>query len=429
MTGLRALVLAVLLAGGCAHSMIEKGQLRAGDLRRMLARTAATRGLPLPEKLDTQVVPRAGLPAVLRQLFYDEWTDAEARAAEEMMTAMGLWPDGLDLLEQTIAVQGEQIAGLYSPPRRTLYIVEGVEIPDAAGSTSAMIGRDLYTEFVLSHEIVHALQHGAFPELFEAASRWKDHDDVVHALHAALEGDAIRYGLEVVAPDGPLPEPRQFEEMQEQYAAGGALAQAPALLRHLLFFPYVAGYPLALAEGKRLLREPPVSTEQALHADRRRQPFSLIDLSAAAGALPAGCALVGTNTMGELLISILMRARAESAESSAWEGWDGDRYLVARCEGERALFWTTRWDTEADAAEFERAYAAIAAAVRGAGKLASPLQIERHGEEVLIFNGELSLLPRQPTLRGQRSRVVNLTDLQARIGEGAGGASPTSPGR
>ena len=35
-----------------------------------------------------------------------------------------------------------------------------------------------------------------------------------------------------------------------------------------------------------------------------------------------------------------------------WEGWNGDRYLAARCGGRRELLWLTVWDSEADAAEF-----------------------------------------------------------------------------
>lgn len=405
--------LAISLVGGCAYSMIEKGQFRVADLRRMLARTAATRGLPLPGKLDTRVMPRADLPQLLRQMLRDDWTDAELRDAQEVMTAIGLWPDGVDLLEETVTVQGDEIAGLYSPERRTLYIVEGVEVPAIVDTTSALTGRDLYAEFVLSHEIVHALQHNAFADLFDATAHWKEHDDVVLALHAALEGDAIRYGLETVSPDGPLPEPRQFVEMQEQHVEEGALAEAPALLRYALFFPYVYGYPLALSEGKRLLREPPVSTEQAMHDDKRREPFTFIDLSAA--ALPIGCRLVGTNTMGELLISILLRSHGEGIEAGVWEGWDGDRYLVAHCDGRRAFAWIVIWDSEADATEFEAAYGAVAGAVRDAAGLVAVPRIERNGAEVRVFTEELTTTARGFDLRSHHFRVATLADLQARV--------------
>src|SRR6185503_6388390 len=199
----RAVLILVLILGGCAYSIVEKGQVHSRDLRRMLARTAATRGLPLPDHLDTRVVQRTELPQLLTQMFHDEWTDQEARDAQETLSTLGLWPDRLDLLAESITLQGDEVAGLYSPQRRTLYVVEGVEAPAAIKAASAATGRDLFVEFVLSHEIVHALQHQAFPRLFETTSDWKDQDDVVFALHAAIEGDALRYGFEVIAPDRP----------------------------------------------------------------------------------------------------------------------------------------------------------------------------------------------------------------------------------
>ena len=44
-------------------------------------------------------------------------------------------------------------------------------------------------------------------------------------------------------------------------------------------------------------------------------------------------------------------------------GWNGDRYQVyeSSSNGPTALLWTTAWETEADAGEFEAAYRRLAA--------------------------------------------------------------------
>lgn len=409
------IVLVSALVAGCSYQLINDGQLRAQDFRRVLARTAAIRGLPLPEKIEPRVVQRENLPKLLEEIFYDEWTDAELRTAEETMTTIGLWPDGFDLLRESILVQGDEVAGLYSPARRTLYLVEGVELPDVFVVASATAGRDFYTEFVLSHEIVHALQHAAFASLFEATSTWKEQDDVVLALHAALEGDAIRYGFEVVSPEGTLPSAERFSELQERYLEDEALSRAPALLRYSLLFPYVYGYPLSLAEGKHLLRQPPVSTEQAMHSDKRDEPFSVLDLSAVAAALPRGCRLVGQNTMGELLISILFRGFDEDIEESAWTGWDGDRYLVARCGEQRELVWLTSWDTETDAREFAAAYRSIASRVSARAGLALPPRADVRGKEVCVYSDGLARLAGEIDNHTQRARAATLDDLHAEL--------------
>jgi hypothetical protein len=409
----RILIVAVAVAAaGCTYSMIEHGQLRTGDFRRVLARTAAVRGLPLPAEIVPRVIQRDDVPRLLEEIFYDDWNEAELRRAEETMTTIGLWPDGVDLLRESIGVQGDEVAGFYSPARRTLYVVEGVELPSLLAASSAATGRDFYTEFVLSHEIVHALQHAAFPSLFHITSTWKEQDDVVLALHAALEGDAIRYGFEVISPDGVLPPAERFLELQEQYLKDEALARAPALLRYSLLFPYVHGYPLSLEEGKHLLRQPPISTEQAMHASKRKEPFSLLDLSEAVAALPRGCRLVGQNTMGELLISILFRGFDSTVDAAAWSGWDGDRYLVARCGERRELLWSTSWDSETDAREFAAAYGSIASQVSARAGLAEPPRVDVQGKEVCVYTDGLASLAQQIGAHVRRRRAATLADLR-----------------
>lgn len=378
----------------------------------MLAKTAATRGLPLPDELETRVVRHADLPNLLRQMFADEWTAQELWAAEEMMAVIGLWPGDLDLLEESIRVQGDQVAGLYSPPRRALYIVEGVPAPDFVAAVSTASGRDLYTEFVLSHEIVHSLQHQAFPQLFEVTSQWKEQDDIVLALHAAIEGDALRYGFEVISPEGNLPSSDIFLQAQGVEEVE-SLAQAPLVLRRALVFPYARGYPLSLAEGKHLLASPPVSTEQAIHADKRRESFWSIDLGAVATALPPECDAVGENTLGEFLLSTLFGDLGAGTDATAWEGWDGDRYLVATCSERREFVWITAWDSEADAVEFQSAYETIAAAVAERADLEAPPLSQRHGNEVHVFTHGLASLAARIDAEVRRTRVANLTDLLA----------------
>ncbi len=394
---------------GCAHSMVQDGQIRSQDLRSMLARTAATRGLPLPDRLETVVVPHEDRTALLRALMADDWSEAEMREAQEMLTTVGLWPADLDLIDESIRVQAGEVAGLYSPPRHTLYLIEGVRIPEMVAA-SAVTGRDLYTEFVLSHEIVHALQHNAFPRLFEVTSERKDQDDAVFALHAAIEGDALRYGLQTIAPENALPSAEDFAKTQSAAVAGN-LATAPPLLRESLLFPYISGYPLALAEAKQLLAAPPLSTEQVLHGDKRREPFWSISLEPSPAALPSSCSVVGENSMGEFLISVLLSDIDPSIPSTAWQGWNGDRYLVAHCAGRRQFFWITSWDSEVDAREFEKAYTAVGAVVSQRADLAKPPRTERSGANVIVVTDGLASFATELARRAVRTRISNLADL------------------
>jgi hypothetical protein len=86
----------------------------------------------------------------------------------------------------------------------------------------------------------------------------------------------------------------------------GACAEAPALLRLTLALPYARGYPLSLAEGTGVLDGP--ARIDGAGAARRAPPRRVrgrrprIDRA----ALPAGCATLGQNTLGELGVWVLL---------------------------------------------------------------------------------------------------------------------------
>jgi hypothetical protein len=191
------------------------------------------------------------------------------------------------------------------------------------------------------------------------------------------------------------------------------LQDAPALLRHTLLFPYISGYPMALAEAKHLLASPPVSTEQALHAERRHEQFWSISLEAMQRGLPSGCVALGENTMGEFLVSVLLRDLRPDTPTQAWEGWNGDRYLVARCGERHEFLWTTSWDSETDADEFHTAYATVAPAVSARAGLEVPPQTKSGGTEVMVFTAGFAALAEQVDRDAVRTRVGELAELIA----------------
>jgi hypothetical protein len=249
-----------------------------------------------------------------------------------------------------------------------------------------------------------------------------EQDDATTAVQAALEGDAVRYGYAalLVGTTGSLPDPDQLREALEaeaQATTKGALAEAPALLRLTLTFPYSRGYPLSVAEGTDLLDDPPATTEQVIHAERRRADFEVVDLAPLVAALPPGCESLGQNTLGELGVWVLLQDLGGAAISAAAsEGWDGDRYLAARCGERLAFVWWTAWDSEADAVEFADAYAGIASAVSARAGLAAPPRAARDGARVLVASEPLA--PLLPLLgeRAHRARIHTLDSLRAHFG-------------
>jgi len=421
----RALAGAGLLAalGACTHSVIDGDRLRSDDVARLRLATEEARGLALRDEVPARVVTAEEAPAIVRRGILADASPEEVAATQEALVTLGLWPADRNLLESYVAATGEAGAGFYLPRERTLYVVSDAKLPASSGPLSTLAGRDRAREMVLAHELVHALQHQHHPFWFDQTAFLRGHADAASALQASLEGDATLYGF--LAVDAPPPDPTRFRSRLEAGLAedgDGTLASAPPLLRASLLFPYANGYALAWREGRELLVAPPVSTEQVLHPEKRREPFLAIDLAAGRAALPLGCRLVDENTAGELAISLLLADLAPGTEPPAWTGWDGDRYLAARCDGRRALVWITQWDRDQDAAEFAAAYAVAAPGVAARAGFAGPPLIAREGSRVVIASPGVAASAAAVVAGARTGRVATLEELVAHFG---GTAQPT----
>jgi hypothetical protein len=415
-----ALPLLLLATSGCAWSLVEDGRIRREPFEEIVTRTALARGDPRPAEVDARVVRAAEVPALLRASVHHDFPPDELARYQERLVTIGLWPPGRDLLEETLAVAEEEVAGFYLTETGVLYVVEGVRMPFSMRVLSALLRRDLTRELVLSHELVHLLQHRASPALFEVSS-WHEQDDAAVAVQAAIEGDATHYGFRAVIPPeaGPLPDPDELAAELEGDAAArseGALADAPALVRLTLAFPYARGYRLSVEEGHALFDDPPASTEQVLHAERRHADFQVADLARLEAELPPGCESLGQNTVGELGLWVLFQDHGAELAGAASDGWDGDRYLAVRCGEARAFLWWTAWDSTGDAAEFAEAYAAIAESVRARAGLAGAPRVTRDGVHVIVTAPPLEALAPRLDERARWARIATLDEMRAHFG-------------
>jgi hypothetical protein len=117
------------------------------------------------------------------------------------------------------------------------------------------------------------------------------------------------------------------------------------------------------------------------------------------------------NDVGELQISVLFRDLSEDPDPAIWQGWNGDRYLVADCAGRTEWVWWTAWDSERDAVEFADAYLELAPAVAARASSRIPILARRGATYVVVtsngFAREASKAPPPAT------RVADLASLQA----------------
>jgi hypothetical protein len=402
-----ALVLG-LLGLGCAEWRAG-GDREDASFEAIVARVERVRGIRAARPIDVRVVGPDEIGGVVKRVVAPE-RDADTLARyEAALVTVGLWPSDRSLVDEYVEVMGEEVAGLYVPEDRALYVVSDAPAPSSDWLASALARRDRMAEFALTHELVHLLQHQLHPELFEDDELYRSQDDAAIAAQSAFEGDATYTAI--LAMGASVPPPDELDVGMAE--SGEALRDAPALIRELIGFPYAEGYRLAARERAELLEEPPASTEQVLHPERRRAPFWSFDLAELAASLPPGCELVFENTVGELQLSILMRDLSDpGVDPSVWDGWDGDRYLAARCAAGRELLWLTSFDSGQDAAEFAAAYLEVAPSVALRAGLGSPLRVHRVGREVIVASQALAPLEADLERRARRARIETLAELR-----------------
>jgi hypothetical protein len=100
---------------------------------------------------------------------------------------------------------------------------------------------------------------------------------------------------------------------------------------------------------------PPSTTEQVIHPEKYLKGEGAIAVREPEA--PPGFEKVLTGTVGQLQTNVILGfcLPAERASSAA-RGWGGDAYAVlAHPSGSGALLWSTAWDNEQEAKEFEAA--------------------------------------------------------------------------
>ena len=397
LASLASLAPGALALAGCApgtpKAAAPDDSLSPAAIERLVAEVQEVRGL------------RAKRPITIELLDETRFSEAiDVRQApsfveglDRMQAALGSAEGAQRSAAQTQRILHEQLLGFYEQGSNKVYLRGG-----AAGGD-----RDLQ-RLTLAHEVQHALQDQHFGVL--GIKTLLDEDTRLARL-ALLEGDATVTGVAYLAADAGVPILRAVVRLARTVrllpthevigAAGPELARAPAIERERLAFPYVSGAGFAAelyrAGGfplvDRAFARPPDTTEQVLHPERYVAGEQAIPVRAPMP--PAGYGAVATGRMGELQTrALLVTCLGWERAAQAAEGWGGDAFtVVASPAGERAALWSTAWDTEVDAGEFEQALAAGAACLpalgdeAAPGAPAAPTRVIRQGTRVAVVRG------------------------------------------
>ncbi len=224
------------------------------DLDRISRETADLRGLPPLAEIDDVLVSQDELLAMMPELIAEEVDAEDAAAQSRSLAALGLIPEGIDLLDLTVRLMGEQAAGFYDPITDEMLVLFDGDLG--------------VTEYFYSHEVIHALQDAHLdPDDFMEDLTDLNSDQTLAAL-ALYEGDAVAGSAAYLDKHPTL----ALALLREAGGEFPVLDEAPAAVGITLLFPYTSG----LAYVDRLLTEGgwdavnaayadiPVSTEQIL---------------------------------------------------------------------------------------------------------------------------------------------------------------------
>jgi hypothetical protein len=387
--------LALVLACGCGPGrVVQRGVVNEDAL------AIVRRDLPPLRGLDFRAsVPVAALgPAEIRDAMARELADTygpeDFARLQAVLVRLGLLPAGTELQATLQRVYAEEGAGFYDPRQKRLVLAtQALRAPGFwVGLVGALTRRDPVGEFLVAHELTHALQdqHYGLPTAPEPLV--DGHGDRLLARRALLEGDATLTGFAYVLGEPPDEDMIAWIEHEIHRVPAHMAARypdVPLLVRATLSFQYDAGTRFAgraLGAGgwgalDQAHADPPQSTEQILHPERyfeRREPPVPVTVGGTEHLHATGWQRIVEDTLGEFHVRVLAE-QSHPAETAARiaDGWGGDRLRAFARGDEVLLVWMTAWDTPAEATEFA---AALPAMTREA-------HVEQRGERVLVILG------------------------------------------
>ena len=260
----------------------------------------------------------------------EQYTEQEMRDYSRTLSALGLVPEGTDLLNVLVSLYNEQVAAFYVPEERSLHTFK-----------LTFVFSSNLDKMLLSHELTHALQDQNF-DLTKFPLKVKTNDDLALATSALIEGDATvlmtRWYMENVDPS------KMLGDLGAMFSQNTAkLRETPPYLREMLMFPYQQGQSFVMtlysSGGNEAIdaafRNPPTSTKDILHADKflhQRATAEHLDLP----PLAAGdWRLIGNNTLGEFGTRFVLEQGMEPFDAQALAEGDGTAIVIRSTNGGR----------------------------------------------------------------------------------------------
>ncbi|HET7471880.1 MAG TPA: hypothetical protein VFJ71_02035 [Candidatus Limnocylindrales bacterium] len=332
------------------------------------------RGLTEKQPVTPTILSPEEMGDLLAKQLKEETPPALVSAYERLYHALGVLPKDQTLTDVYVDLLTSQVAGLYVPTDKKLYVVS------KAGGVGPL------EKVLYSHEYTHALQDQNFDLVAFQPDSLSDQSDEQLARQALVEGDAyvtMTYWLQQHLTPDEMSVVLQTSNDQE---AQDALKRIPPLVASQILFAALEGtvwvLGLQLAGGfpavDAAFANPPESTEQVLHADKwasREPPIDVKLPGDLASSLGAGWSIGLQDTFGEHQLGVWITNKVPlgglpEPPPAAVVGWGGDRMaLLDGPNGSWAVVFETAWDTAKDAGEFQKAIGPVAARASGPARV------------------------------------------------------------
>jgi hypothetical protein len=331
---------------------------------RTLHLASKARMLKVKEPVKLKVLSGPDLVAIVKKKVATDIPKDQVRGEGRAYQALGLIPQGYNYEDETYAMLEEELAGLYIPEDKTMYVAKGIT------------GDELET--TLAHELVHALQD----QHFGIGDRLKfkaGESDMIAAVHAMAEGDATSamFDTRILSEAGedalkfknataiPDHDPEELLDLElKSKKKPSKIASAPRFLAVGLLAPYADGMRFVHAMRRRggpvgwkavdqAWARPPSTTEQLLHIDKYDANEPSVDVPAAtSNALGPSFKKTYDEIFGEQegRIAFAEWMDVKSSKKAAG-GWGGDHVTLFEDGDKQAVTWRVVFDSVDEATE------------------------------------------------------------------------------
>jgi hypothetical protein len=321
------------------------------------------RGLkPKVDELKQDTLTSDQLAENVKNDFFKDYTEEDAKADVRELSAFGLLPPGFDLYKQNIDLYSEQVAGYYDPETKEMFVIKGDDLTGTEKMTYV-------------HEYTHVLQDQNWDlenGLKTNDEYCKNHSEYCAGVQALIEGDASLTEQYWLFSDATQQDQQDVMNFSTNNSSP-IYYSAPLFLQKDLMFPYIQGSNFVQylydsggwSAVDKAYENPPSSTEMILHPEKYPSDIPVeVPLKDLTSTLGTGWEETTRNTMGELDLNLILSAGDkqsarldEETAATAAAGWAGDTYTVNWNESAQklAVILRSRWESGKDTDEFWKA--------------------------------------------------------------------------